>query len=198
MCGEKPAFSWLALATQGSPPRVRGKVRAPLAEKSVWGITPACAGKSARSAGGEVSVGDHPRVCGEKRHSHENRSSGRGSPPRVRGKDLEVGNLSAGGRITPACAGKSYHVKPDCVTTGDHPRVCGEKLLALSHIFNSLGSPPRVRGKGVQLNLIPRVTRITPACAGKSPSTASVKAQSEDHPRVCGEKVKLFRRFPFQ
>ena len=51
-----------------------------------------------------------------------------------------------------------------------------------------LGSPPRMRGKGlVGFELDIRI-RITPACAGKSLSPAPEKALPGDHPRMCGEK----------
>ena len=33
--------------------------------------------------------------------------------------------------------------------------------------------------------------RITPACAGKSPSHLTRRITQRDHPRMCGEKHKL-------
>ena len=68
--------------------------------------------------------------------------------PRVRGKDgNEELHLRDGG-ITPACAGKRY---------------CSSSILR-----DAMGSPPRVRGKGV---LIVHFLYLI-----------------QDHPRVCGEK----------
>ena len=54
------------------------------------------------------------------------------------------------------------------------------------------GSPPRVRGKvrWVVHRLRPR--GITPACAGKSSLGCDRCKFSQDHPRVCGEKVMQF------
>ena len=50
--------------------------------------------------------------------------------------------------ITPAYAGKSKAVSGSIAAVGDHPRVCGEKLLT-AHLQEFLsGSPPRMRGKG--------------------------------------------------
>ena len=50
----------------GSPPRMRGKGELPKDTKDYFGITPACAGKSASTTADRFSVQDHPRVCGEK------------------------------------------------------------------------------------------------------------------------------------
>ena len=51
-----------------------------------------------------------------------------------------------------------------------------------------LGSPPRVRGKGLASVCASNVPGITPACAGKSVCTVRLQGRHEDHPRVCGEK----------
>mgnify|MGYP004621490113 CR=1 FL=1 len=52
------------------------------------------------------------------------------------------------------------------------------------------GSPPRVRGKGKFHCFVRGNDRITPACAGKSFLVACVSGQHEDHPRMCGEKLR--------
>ena len=54
-----------------------------------------------------------------------------------------------------------------------------------------LRSPPRMRGKGVVQRQIALVVGITPACAGKSASTNADRFSVQDHPRVCGEKLKF-------
>ena len=66
VCGEKERVSRCACWSEGSPPRVRGKGFLLLSRKPVRGITPACAGKSAKSSKRRADVKDHPRVCGEK------------------------------------------------------------------------------------------------------------------------------------
>ena len=50
---------------------------------------------------------DHPRVCGENFQNLLTNLFDTGSPPRVRGKHIGLGQLGAGTRITPACAGKT-------------------------------------------------------------------------------------------
>ena len=49
---------------------------------------------------------DHPRVCGEKLSDTDVEKVEVGSPPRVRGKVLDVASITPGCGITPACAGK--------------------------------------------------------------------------------------------
>ena len=46
--------------------------------------------------------------------------------------------------------------------------------------------------RGKDQNLVPFLNppRITPAYAGKSPETYPAAVRSEDHPRLCGEKVQ--------
>ena len=131
VCGEKlPERSTLKHAT-GSPPRVRGKVLPRGAEMPLGGITPACAGKSGEWWRIPRSRWDHPRVCGEKSWMVTGYCTLQGSPPRVRGKvPLAHFHLSGAG-ITPACAGKSLSAHRRCRRMWDHPRVCGEKMLAV-------------------------------------------------------------------
>ena len=70
-----------------------------------------------------------------------------GSPPRVRGKAPgQLPPVDKAG-ITPACAGKSCMNNYTTPRAGDHPRVCGEKLLGEINYRDVWGSPPRVRGK---------------------------------------------------
>ena len=58
--------------------------------------------------------------------------------------------------------------------------------------FLALGSPPRVRGKpSVPMNSF-IISRITPACAGKTEFPFAVEVWKQDHPRVCGENTFFF------
>jgi len=66
--------------------------------------------------------------------------------------------------------------------------MCGEKLSAVFTSCINLGSPPRVRGKGVPCSARRLGRGITPARAGKSKWHYSKSSCAGDHPRVCGEK----------
>ena len=133
-------------------------------------------------------------MCGEKAGLAPVTARARGSPPRVRGKgnDRKPGRRAAG--ITPACAGKSKLPLLDYSPAWDHPRVCGEKVVLSIFLVPLMGSPPRVRGKERQQPRKHRVTRITPACAGKSLTIPKLTTRSWDHPRVCGEKSRVCPR----
>ena len=175
----------------GSPPRVRGEVlRADLQTEHLR-ITPACAGRRIAARGNHVGGRDHPRVCGEKWQGVVNIFGGLGSPPRVRGEAFVryFGSQTAG--ITPACAGRRCCSWICAPRWWDHPRVCGEKKSTQRTPSNAVGSPPRVRGEVdiQETNMV--ATRITPACAGRSPAFPRPNGAQGDHPRVCGEKRSI-------
>ena len=71
----------------------------------------------------------------------------------------------------------------------DHPRACGEKLCRPAIVALDLGSPPRMRGKGNPANASIRLSRITPAHAGKRDTKGEGFTTDKDHPRACGEKA---------
>ena len=169
MCGEKNRIIVQKDQARGSPPRVRGKVVQYLIVPPCRRITPACAGK--RQAGKPVTVDewDHPRVCGEKTGFCSLAIRWLGSPPRVRGKELRHMALLHAEGITPACAGKRKTKITATFARWDHPRVCGEKYFPTYTYTWQTGSPPRVRGKEHRRHPLSCKTRITPACAGKSP-----------------------------
>ena len=107
-------------------------------------------------------------MCGEKTGVSLSDTATWGSPPRVRGKDLEFFRDIKVVRITPACAGKRSYKRLCSAPLGDHPRVCGEKASAAVNRKQITGSPPRVRGKDWNAVSAAALERITPACAGKS------------------------------
>ena len=89
--GEKKADMYEYELVEGSPPLARGKEQIGTDCFNDIGITPACAGKSARGA---LSA-----------------ALGRGSPPLARGKAGICITVPFPSGITPACAGKSLFHK---------------------------------------------------------------------------------------
>ena len=158
------------------------------------GITPACAGKSAAQSLDRLCAGDHPRVCGEKVSGGNRHQEGLGSPPRMRGKVISSLQCDFLSGITPACAGKRKRSRLQRSGTGDHPRVCGEKMCIQCSKSIPQGSPPRMRGKGKGTRPDPENGGITPACAGKSCPDGCTPCPARDHPRVCGEKSGFCQR----
>ena len=126
---------------------------------------------------------------GEKRTSRVRRVDGGGSPPRGRGKVYAVAPVIFVNGITPAWAGKSRNGQNPDSTSQDHPRVGGEKV-DLEHAVELVqGSPPRGRGKAFRRFLYALRIGITPAWAGKRICPRPGRMNSEDHPRVGGEKA---------
>ena len=113
---------------------------------------------------------DHPRLCGEKTVQTIAAFEKLGSPPPMRGKAPDQQQICNSHRITPAYAGKRTSTALHRKASGDHPRLCGEKL-------------PDVFRSGV-------FSRITPAYAGKRGFGLFPNLCIQDHPRLCGEKLK--------
>ena len=106
----------------------------------------------------------------------------------MRGKDtLRTCDCAAIG-ITPAYAGKSLFCTCIQMCSEDHPRLCGEKSMVEAILCFLSGSPPPMRGKATIVIFFLPHFRITPAYAGKSRSSHICRHESQDHPRLCGEK----------
>ena len=118
--------------------------------------------------------------------------SGIGSPPLARGKDPSSASISRIARITPACAGKSFRHFRYGFAIWDHPRLRGEKRLAIAFFWFNWGSPPLARGKVKSVKPDSAPVRITPACAGKRRTKNMRTTQYKDHPRLRGEKLIFF------
>ena len=114
--------------SSGSPPRMRGKGDAGAGWCYLGRITPAYAGK--RHIFGRLFdvLGDHPRICGEKRRLRSGRKTSTGSPPHMRGKAPILLFFAIVGGITPAYAGKrlkrSRSTVPPAAIVLPFPSVC--------------------------------------------------------------------------
>ena len=91
MCGENAMRNSSSVAPWGSPPRVRGKLGSFDEITFSTRITPACAGKTSAKVFLTRNIKDHPRVCGENRERFRKENEQKGSPPRVRGKQVLMG-----------------------------------------------------------------------------------------------------------
>ena len=161
--GEKGGAWWIIILFLGSPPRGRGKALLLLDAGVVVGITPAWAGKNWPTASTTSTGWDHLRMGGEKISMSSTVFFWQGSPPHGRGKDAEFVVTVAGGGITPAWAGKSRTSTGSCHFWEDHPRMGGEKPVAMHSLTTKAGSPPRGRGKGCRIHSGIKPPRITPA-----------------------------------
>ena len=188
VCGEKKESAAVRRLEQGSPSHMRGKGTLSAALALAVGITPAYAGKRSSLCWTLHPIQDHPRICGEKSIWAADAITSTGSPPRMRGKVHICSGLPSRRRITPAYAGKSVCALNVPFSPEDHPRVCGEKPRICHQLFGCLGSPPRMRGKGLCRTEPKLRKRITPAYAGKRFAELGWSESRRDHPRVCGEK----------
>ena len=112
-----------------------------------------------------------------------------GSPPHMQGKEMPKGLVHRAAGITPAYAGKRTLFFVHYANGRDHPRVCGEKRFLPPSLAFYGGSPPRMRGKVFKKTTGVLPKGITPAYAGKSLRLLGFPRSSQDHPRICGEKL---------
>ena len=108
----------------------------------------------------------------------------------MRGKGRYIQYVSKSTRITPAYAGKRLLSDVPDNKRWDHPRLCGEKDVLRHGYRYDTGSPPPMRGKGMQEAGDKSEKRITPAYAGKRGKGWQAGNPSQDHPRLCGEKFR--------
>ncbi len=129
-------------------------------------IIPACAGDTESSLIAQLSVTDHPRVCGAQYTEVPAAEVAGGSSPRVRG---DRGCPSAGASLDL-----------------DHPRVRGGHVSCRCISCRIPGSSPRVRGKLWLPQQNHQRRRIISACAGDTSCRYRQHRWPTDHPRGCG------------
>ena len=129
LCGEKLNSGNKCKFQSGSPPPMRGKACPACRQPARLRITPAYAGKRCHGASSWCRERDHPRLCGEKSDGFTVYLQHSGSPPPMRGKEVDGNQRSLAYRITPAYAGKRLFQSMSSYPVRDHPRLCGEKPL---------------------------------------------------------------------
>ena len=87
---------------------MRGKDMQDAISETSKGITPAYAGKRLHGQLYNLTIEDHPRLCGEKSQTMLHDFAEKGSPPPMRGKAKAYDGTLPEPRITPAYAGKSF------------------------------------------------------------------------------------------
>ena len=90
-------------------------------------------------------------------------------------------------RIIPAHAGNTRRRGPCRRSARDHPRTCGEHMLAHPVPITAWGSSPHMRGTPAAGCPRRSTGGIIPTHAGNTKHQAGRKARSGDHPRTCGE-----------
>ena len=156
MCGEHPHMPRNKSSSEGSSPHVRGARVPSVMSRVRHGIIPACAGSTSSGHVLERTYRDHPRMCGEHPFQDLRVMTAVGSSPHVRGARYQSVRLVTELGIIPACAGSTPAKTLSSAQRGDHPRMCGEHILAVSSAEALEGSSPHVRGAPFENSIIPR------------------------------------------
>ena len=128
VCGEKKAGERAEHGGLGSPPRMRGKDIVLYYCQVSHRITPAYAGKRYLLSTKNTLTRDHPRVCGEKGILNAMVADMIGSPPRMRGKNLQKLSSGSMGGSPPRMRGKVLRVAPVFVQAGITPAYAGKSI----------------------------------------------------------------------
>ena len=134
---------------------------------------------------------DHPRVCGEHQKGNTVKHEYTGSSPRMRGTPDDKHKVHVALGIIPAYAGNTKFVNAVLFSPRDHPRVCGEHSRSSKKPPMPQGSSPRMRGTQHSSRPESYAMRIIPAYAGNTLPLISAARGGRDHPRVCGEHLRL-------
>ena len=139
-------------------------------------------------------------MCGEKKLADFDEDSGKGSPPRMRGKvSAATASEAADAGITPAYAGKAEACQWSLHRwlTGITPAYAGKSYIRFIISFFTPSDHPRVRGEkfcAVTANRSEDCRDHPRVCGEKAIDLLrSAAVFARDHPRVCGEKLLLHR-----
>ncbi len=165
---------------------MRGKLLGRVLDDPADRIIPAHAGQTGRVSPCRNPCSDHPRACGANPIPPEKWKGGRGSSPRMRGKQREQLDFERVFRIIPAHAGQTTFLNKTLANPADHPRACGANLIVFGVVHTHLGSSPRMRGKLEVKEFKSTATRIIPAHAGQTSTLGMTVVRPSDHPRACG------------
>ncbi|PLS27331.1 hypothetical protein CGZ88_0858 [Bifidobacterium anseris] len=186
-CGEHQTETGRQAWQSGSSPRLRG---ARVLCGQAWGahgIIPALAGSTRSRLMCRAAPRDHPRACGEHTTRRSVMHPCQGSSPRLRGAPKLWYVWLASNGIIPALAGSTAGIPVTLTSKRDHPRACGEHVMALGSRNTAVGSSPRLRGAPDTNAPAVREGGIIPALAGSTRRTTSTSPYRRDHPRACGE-----------
>ena len=166
MCGAVYPHWLIRRNQEGSSPRVRSRLHAPLEALVRPRITSACAEQTPTARTCSSITTDHLRVCGADLTWVWATSRRDGSPPRVRSRPTGYTPGFDNHGITSACAEQTGRDGTRKSRGTDHLRVCGA-----DHCRSKLPSSPG---------------GITSACAEQTSAPAPSTKATKDHLRVCG------------
>ena len=133
---------------------------------------------------------DHLRVCGADLEISPHVVCALGSPPRVRSR-LALGKTRGQPiGITSACAEQTDVWQSFQFDVRDHLRVCGADAATVGDLSGKYGSPPRVRSRRDDRDVLVDRGGITSACAEQTNGSMCLTLRNGDHLRVCGADIE--------
>ena len=179
------------LAALGSSPLARGTPKFPLFQLVCMRLIPARAGNRRHRVQLRATPPAHPRSRGEHLTIRQLLPVLFGSSPLARGTPSWLQGVQGGTRLIPARAGNTRDLPSSSGSAAAHPRSRGEHLL-ISGLFQGVrGSSPLARGTLGDPNMSATATRLIPARAGNTSSTANRFFHRKAHPRSRGEHNKV-------
>ena len=131
-------------------------------------VIPADAGSTVLIVGVVVTLGDHPRRCGEHIGNFHFVHITEGSSPQMRGAHWPKHTFHTVGRIIPADAGSTCYSSLLVCRPMDHPRRCGEHHVKIIEHLYQTGSSPQMRGALRLAHILMDCPGIIPADAGST------------------------------
>ena len=170
MCGAVYPHWLIRRNQEGSSPRVRSRLHAPLEALVRPRITSACAEQTPTARTCSSITTDHLRVCGADLTWVWATSRRDGSPPRVRSRPTGYTPVFDNNGITSACAEQTGRDGTRKSRGTDHLRVCGADPPLKETRSVDEGSPPRVRSRPASAYGRSPGRGITSACAEQTPN----------------------------
>ncbi len=130
-CGEQSTAPVAAIELYGSSPHMRGTVHCTSSSHRTLRIIPAHAGNSVDGVRPGADGADHPRTCGEQGIDQNGYILCIGSSPHMRGTVFSGIYWQPFRGIIPAHAGNSFICLWIFMADKDHPRTCGEQVVAI-------------------------------------------------------------------
>ena len=152
----------------GSSPHARGKRSIPSLGLTIYGLIPACAGKTICGYGARPAWSAHPRMRGENMGGNRRYTPSNGSSPHARGKLSPPVGISPPGGSSPHARGKLGACCCACSSCGLIPACAGKTGESETSSQRYFGSSPHARGKLNCGTVLRAWHRLIPACAGKT------------------------------
>ena len=164
VCGDNNQDENFTEQWSGSPPRVWGQLSDSVYGWSMVRFTPTCVGTTIVLSTNGYTVTVHPHVCGDNPTPIASISSTSWFTPRVWGQHRSRCSSRRPRRFTPTCVGTTRRSHQQHLEQPVHPHVCGDNAPIASATLRTTGSPPRVWGQRVKLEMYPQGHRFTPTC----------------------------------